>query len=1029
MNKLVKHVVLVGTLLVGATCGGGGGGKGPTTVGGTGDTGGTGGTTSGGTTGGTGATNGGAQKAVYAPPLLAAPLPNDPAKVTIHRLSNGMTVYISPDSQEPTITAHIAVRAGGGQDPKISTGLAHYLEHMLFKGTSQLGTLDYAKEKVHLDKIAQLYADLRKPNANRAAILAEIDKQTQESAAYAVPNELDQMYSRMGISGLNAYTNNDATVYVTEIPKNRIAQWARVEVARYSDPVFRLFWPELEAVYEEKNRGLDNPGRQVHEAYMKAMFPQHGYGWSSVLGEIEHLKSPAYGDMMEFFHRYYTPGNMAILLSGDVDTSVLPLLEKEFGAFKRPAGDATSNGQVTKLNGRSVVEVKVPSTEGIMLGWPIVSATHKDRLAFELMDLILYDGRSGILSRDLLLTQKVASAGSSPTFLRDAGYFQLRADALEGQTHADLETKLLALVDKLKKGDFTDADVASAILTFEIQTQQTIESNGGRMSVMENSFILGEKWDEIVTRIDRMKKITKADIQRVATEYLTKDVLLIKKVKGKPDGQKIEAPKITPVKLDPSRQSAWAKSIEAMEVSPIEPVAISEGKDYERGKLATGELLTVKNTKNGLFSITFSYDYGRAEDKLACLSLDTLKVSGAGKRNTEEVARHLHENGLSIDVGCSKDTSAITISGIDRNLEAAMTLLREWLKEPMVDDATVKARVATILTERANSINSPNAVSSALQQYARVGGDSQFLVQPTNKELEKVTPADVKKRLAKFLDMKHRTSYFGPRAHKDAAALIVLGKGSIATKQIKPLKYRQPGTVYALDQDTKQMQIMMTWPRTPANDIDRAQGTLLSHYAGMLLYQEVREARGLAYTVRGWFDIGSHKTDDSAVSAYVGTQADKSHAAIDAVLETLAKDIDDKRLDTAKQTIAQNHRVDRVAPRSIPFTVYAWQDQGVKGDPRDERVKRVTALDKTAFGKWLKAGLGRKVIVSVSGPKKSLDEAKLKKLGPITWVPKEKVFGYGIVEAKEAAKPAEKPATKPAEKPATKPAEKPATKP
>jgi predicted Zn-dependent peptidase len=239
-----------------------------------------------------------------------------------------------------------------------------------------------------------------------------------------------------------------------------------------------------------------------------------------------------------------------------------------------------------------------------------------------------------------------------------------------------------------------------------------------------------------------------------------------------------------------------------MEVTPIEAVGISEGKDYERSKLATGDLLTVKNTKNELVSINFSYDYGRGEDKLVCLALDTMKVSGAGKRNTEQVARHLHEQGLSIDVGCAKDSSSITVSGIDRNLEAAMALLREWLSDPVVEDATVKARVATILTERTNTVGSPNSVSNALQQYARVGNDSQFLVQPTNKELEKATPADVKKRLARYLQMKHRISYFGPRAHKDAASQLVLGKGTIATKPIKPVRYRQPGTVYALDQDT-----------------------------------------------------------------------------------------------------------------------------------------------------------------------------------------------------------------------------------
>jgi predicted Zn-dependent peptidase len=995
MHKLGKQAIVVGALLVGATCGGGGG-KGNTTpptggtdpVGGPVDTAGTGGT-------GTGTTAPAAtgKKAVYAPPLIAQPLANDPAKVTIHRLSNGMTVYISPDSQEPSVVAHVVVRAGSAQDPQRSTGLAHYLEHMLFKGTSQMGTLDYAKEKPHLDKIEKLYADLRKSGANRAQILADIDKENQAAAAFEVPNELDSLYSRIGITGLNATTREDSTIYITEVPKNRLAQWAKVEATRYSDAVFRLFWPEIEAVYEEKNRSMDNPVWAVQEAFAKTMFPKHGYGWSSGIGEIDHLKSPAYGDMVDFFNRYYSPGNMAILLSGDVDASIIPTLEKEFAKFNRAPGAAQDPGELPKLGGRTEISVKVPSEEGVTLGWQLVSASHADRLALELMDLILLDGQSGMLARELMLTQKVADAGCSPTFLRDSGYYELRADALDGQTHADLEKLLMGVVDKLQRGDFTDGDVAAAILTFEIQNQQILESNQGRMALMENSFLLGEQWPDVVSKIDRMKKLTKADILRVAKQYLNKDMLVLKKVKGKADTQKIEKPSITPVKVDPSRLTPYAKGVLDMSVTPIEPVAIVEGKDYERGKLATGELITVKNSRNSLFSLSFMYDYGRADDKLACLALETLKFTGAGKRNAEQVSRHLHELGLSIDTGCGKDSASISISGVDRNLEAGMTLLREWLSDPVIDDATVKARVATNLTERANAIGSPQVVSQAVAAYARDGNESGFLVLPKNKELEKATPAQLKKLLARYLDTKHKTAYFGPRG-KDASAAIVLGKGSIATKPIKAYRYRTPGKSFALDQDTKQMQIAMTWPRGPGNDNDRAIGSVFSEYAGMLLYQEVREARGLAYTVRGGYAASFRKIDDSATVAYIGTQADKTHDSIDAILSTLVVPIDDQRFNVAKATIEQNHRVDRITPRFIANTVFAWLEQGEKTDPRDARNKRALAVDKAALQKWIKEAIAKKVIVSISGPKKSIDEAKLTKLAPVTWITKEQVFGY-----------------------------------
>ncbi|MCW5804247.1 MAG: insulinase family protein [Deltaproteobacteria bacterium] len=934
-------------------------------------------------------------RAVEQPPLVPRPLAEDPTKVTIHRLSNGMTVFLSPDKEQPSIVAHVAARAGSGNDPKQSTGLAHYLEHVLFKGTSKLGTLDYGKEKPHLDRIAQLYADLRKPGADRDKILKEIDAETQKSAEYAVPNELDQLYARMGITGLNAFTANDATVYVSEIPKNRVAQWARVEASRYVDPVFRLFWPELEAVYEEKNRSIDNAAWRTQEAFLRALFPNHGYGWSSGIGEIDHLKSPAYQDMEAFFQRYYTPQNMAILLAGDVDESVLPVLEAEFGKLSRPAGDAFEEGKVTPMTGGRVeVKVTVPSEEGVLLGWQLVPATHADRLAIELMDLLLLDGQSGMLARDLLLPQKVADAGCNPTFQREAGYYELHADALDGQKHEDLERLLLDLVAKLQRGDFTDGDVATAILTAEINQQRLMESNNGRMSLMQGAFMVGEPWTNVVSKIERFKKITKADIVRVANQYLAKNFVVVKKVKGAEKPPKINKPGITAVKVDPTRRSAYATAILDMPVTPIEPVAIAEGTDYTRGTLPTGQLVSVVNKRNGLFTLSHDYDVGRTDEKLVCIALEVLKVSGAGKRTAEQVTRQLHELGVSVDTGCGKDGSSITISGIDRNLEAAMTLLREWLADPLMDDTTVKAAVQKVLTDRANALTTPQSISAAAAAFARLGDRSDFLVTATNKQLVATTPAQLKKVLASFLKWKHRTAYFGPRDAKAASGAIVLGDGKVATAARRTMKYRAPNQVFLVDQETAQTHVWLVWPRKPATDAERAVGTLFSEYESPILYQEVREARGLAYTVFGGYGAGGRKGDDGAVSAYVGTQGDKTHDALEAVLATMKAPVDDTRLQLAKDTLAQGHRVDRIAPRAIPSFVYAWEDQGEKSDPRDGRVKRTLAVTKADLEKWMKEALAGPVIVSVTGDRKKLDEAKLKKLANITVVPTAKLFGY-----------------------------------
>jgi predicted Zn-dependent peptidase len=933
-------------------------------------------------------------KAVEAPALVPERIAGDPTKTTIHRLSNGMTVYLSPDPQEPSVIAHVAVRAGSRNDPEQSTGLAHYLEHMLFKGTTRLGTLDYAKERPHLERIASLYGELRKPGADRDRVLREIDGETQKSAEYAVPNELDQLYARLGITGLNAFTTNDATVYVAKVPKNRIAQWARVEAQRYGDAVFRLFWPELEAVYEEKNRSLDNPNRRWREAFMKAMFPRHGYGWSTTLGEIDHLKNPAYGDMEAFFRRYYTPANMAILLSGDVDESVLPVLEKEFAAFQRPAGDAPPPGVMPALRGRTQIDVTVPANEGVILGWPLVAATHPDRGAIEVMDRLLLDGASGIIERELVLPQKVATAGSNPSFLREAGYFELYADALAGQRPEELERLLLDVVGKLSRGEFSDGELAAAILTADIEQQRAIESNGGRLAMMERAFISGEDWHDAVRRIERLRQITRADVMRVAARYLTGDFLVVRKVKGPANPPKITKPGITAVKVDPARRGAFAQAILDLPAAPIEPVAVAAGRDYERAALPTGPLIAVGNPRNGLFTVRYDFDVGRTDDRFVCLALEVMKVSGAGKRTADEVAGELHRLGVTVGTACSRSESALTVSGVDRNLEPAMALVRAWLAEPVFDEATVKARVAAVLTERANALANPQSIAAAQQAFARHGQDSEFLVVPSDKQLEAVTPAQLKATLAGFLHWNHRTSYFGPRAPAGAAAAVVLGDGKRATSPRKPVKFRAPNTALVTDQPTAQTHIWLIWPRAPTTAAERAVGAVFSEYIGPILFQEVREARGLAYTVFGGYGAGDKLADDGALFAYVGTQGDKSHDAVDAVLGTLRGAVDDQRFALAKAAITERHRVDRIAPRDLAAVVYRWQDQGELADPRAARYARAQQVDRDALERWLRAALARAMIVSIVGDHQKLDDARLAKLAPVAPVPVAKLFGY-----------------------------------
>ena len=269
--------------------------------------------------------------------LLHGPDPKDPMQAHIYQLDNGLTVYLTENREEPRFYAEIAVRAGSKHDPQDATGIAHYLEHMLFKGSQKIGTLDYEKEQVHLDRIAALYEQhfSETDPEKRAAIYAEINAENQLAAQYAIPNELDRLYTAMGERGLNAHTWVEETVYKVELPANRLAQWAKVEAERFHEPVFRLFQTELETVYEEKNRSLDNKRRVIYKAVQEQFYKVHPYRVTT-LGTVEHLKNPSLERMYEFYHTYYVPNNMAIFISGDIDIDeTIQLIDREFSLWER----------------------------------------------------------------------------------------------------------------------------------------------------------------------------------------------------------------------------------------------------------------------------------------------------------------------------------------------------------------------------------------------------------------------------------------------------------------------------------------------------------------------------------------------------------------------------------------------------------------------------------------------------------------------------------------------------------------------
>ena len=307
---------------------------------------------------------------------------------------------------------YIAVRAGSKNDPADATGLAHYLEHMLFKGTDKYGSLDFEKEKVLIDQIEALYEEYRTidmdDEENRNRVYAQIDSVSGEAAKFAIANEYDKMVSGIGAKGTNAYTSAESTVYVNDIPSNQLEKWLSIESERFRNPVFRLFHTELEAVYEEKNRGLDNDGRKMFEAMLSGLFQKHTYGTQTTIGTVEHLKNPSLTEIRKYFNKYYVPNNMAICLSGDFDPDqVIVWINEKFGSFERKDDPEFTPGVEEPITSPIIKEVYGPDVERVYLAFRFPGIEERETQVMRLIDMVLSNSQAGLVDLNLNQQQKV----------------------------------------------------------------------------------------------------------------------------------------------------------------------------------------------------------------------------------------------------------------------------------------------------------------------------------------------------------------------------------------------------------------------------------------------------------------------------------------------------------------------------------------------------------------------------------------------------------------------------------------------
>lgn len=941
-------------------------------------------------------------------------VPNDPLKARIYTLDNGLKVYMTVNKEEPRIQTFIAVRVGGKNDPAETTGLAHYFEHLMFKGSQKFGTQNYAAEKPLLDQIEQQFEIYRKTidEAERTAIYHKIDSLSYEASKFAIPNEYDKLMAAIGAKGTNAYTGFDMTVYVENIPANQVDNWAKIQADRFENCVIRGFHTELETVYEEKNMSLTKDPRKVYETVLSALFPHHPYGTQTVLGTQEDLKNPSITNIKNYHKQWYVPNNMAICLSGDFDPDqMITTIDKYFGHLK-------PNNNLPKLNlpkespitAPIVREVLGPDAESLTLAWRFPGAASKEYEILQVVSQILYNGKAGLIDLDLNQQQKVLQAYGYPLDMADYSALMLQGRPKQGQTLDDVKNLLLEEIKKLRAGDFDEKMLQANINNFKLYQVQQLESNKGRADMFVNSFINGTNWANEVTAIDRLAKLTKEDIVTFVNKYLTDQnyAVIYKKQGQNPNEKKMAKPTITPIVMNRDVASDFLKEIQSSNVKPIEPVFLDFKKDLSQLKAKSGiPVLYKQNTSNDLFQLIYVFDMGNNNDKALGTAFDYIDYLGTSDMTPEQVKSEFYRLACNFRVSPGNERTYVVLSGLNENMPEAMKLFEKLMADAQVNKEAYTNMVADILKSRKDAKLNQMQNFRRLMNYGMYGPKSPATNILTETELQNMDPRELTDRIHNQNSYKHRIMYYGPTSEKELLAII--NKNHQAPKKLKEIpvgnefpRLETPVTkVLISPYEAKQIYMTQLSNRGEKFDpmIEPARQMYNEYFGGgmnSIVFQEMRESRGLAYSAWAGLNRPSYLKYPYLLQTQIATQNDKMIDAIKVfndIIDNMPES--EAAFQLAKEALIARLRTERITKSDIIWSYINAQDLGQNVDSRIKLyndAQNMTLKDVINFqNKWVK---GRTYTYCILGDKKELDMEKLKEVGPVQELTQEEIFGY-----------------------------------
>lgn len=924
---------------------------------------------------------------------------DDAFKIHTSYLDNGMKVVLCEDHSQPIVYGAVYVHVGSKNDPADNTGMAHYFEHIMFKGTDKIGTIDWEKEHVFLDSIDMMYDKLHETDnpEERNDIQRKINRLSIAATEYAIPNEVDQILANMGGTGINAFTSYDETVYHNKFPSNQLEKWMEVYAERFRNPVFRLFQSELETVYEEKNMYSDNPISVFQEHLMKTAFGEHPYG-RPVIGYTEHLKNPQTSKMREFYDKYYAAQNMTLMLCGDINIDeAIRLANDKFSVIRQGEAVKQPEYKTPSFDKNIVITERLTPIKIGALIFPGIKTGDSDYMTLSIANSILSNGETGLLDK-LTTDNKIMMAAMGDFSLADYGVnLLLYVPKIIGQSHDKAENLILAAIDSLMNGNFSDDLFESTKMSFlkeKVLATESIDNISYLGLYLEMS---GITYDEYLAEVEKIKALTKDDVMEVAKKYYGGNHISFRSKMGFPEKDKIDKPDWKPiVAQNTDAKSDFAQHIESIETTDIQPQNIEIGKDVKIMELNDSfKMYSSLNTRNDIFDICINYNYGTFEDPDLSNAIEYLRLQGTQSKSYEQFCLELSKIGAYIEINCDNDHLSIMMNGFEKDMDKIIALCSEYILTPSNDES--KADIIYDQTKMMHKMikNDASTCFNALYSYVMRGENSAYMRNTPIKQWRKLGGQHYLDEIAEAVKRDGYVTYCGNMPNRVVAKTLT-NSGLIRENAIKgtddifPMNEFDENAVFTLhNKSFAQSNIAFYIKGGLHTRTEKCTAQLFNKYFGhdmySIVFQEIREFRSLGYSAYATYNSDMLNRYNSFLFCSVGTQSDKTIEAVNAMLG-LVNDmpVRPEKFEVAKTSLLRDLESNYIGFRSKPAMVHQWEEQGLSYDPRPQQIENIRKMTFSDVNKFYKKNIkGRPTVIIMNGNMKRIDMKELNKFGTV----------------------------------------------